>query len=248
MIGSSQVKIGRVDSVHKDVGLSSFLSRRIFSPKSSVYFGQSIRWRTSSPVRLVLKAAARPEELASRKASGNSSTSRRGYNPIDRVRLYVGLPLDAVSDCNTINHGRAIAAGLRALKLLGVDGVELPIWWGVAEKEAMGKYEWSGYLALAEMVRNTGLDLHISLCFHASSTEPKIPFLNGFLGSENLNPISSSRVGRGSGTDSACPWLWMTFLFSMGRLQSKFTVNFVRVSSRLSLLSLVPLSLAYQWG
>ena len=88
--------------------------------------------------------------------------------------MYVGLPLDAVSDCNTVNHARAIAAGLRALKLLGVDGVELPVWWGIAEKEAMGKYDWSGYLALAEMVRKVGLKLHISLCFHASR-EPKIP-------------------------------------------------------------------------
>lgn len=93
---------------------------------------------------------------------------------IDGVRLYVGLPLDAVSDCNTINHARAITAGLKALKLLGVDGVELPVWWGIAEKEAMGKYEWSGYLKLAEMVQKAGLKLHISLCFHASK-EPKIP-------------------------------------------------------------------------
>lgn len=92
----------------------------------------------------------------------------------DGVRLYVGLPLDSISECNAVNHARAIKAGLKALKLLGVDGVELPVWWGIAEKEAMGKYEWSGYLALAEMVQKVGLKLHVSLCFHASQ-EPKIP-------------------------------------------------------------------------
>lgn len=90
-----------------------------------------------------------------------------------RVRLYVGLPMDAVSDCNTVNHARAIAAGLKALKLLGVEGVELPIWWGIVEKEANEKYEWSGYLALAEMVQNAGLKLHASLCFHGSK-QPNI--------------------------------------------------------------------------
>ncbi|KAK9287801.1 hypothetical protein L1049_016242 [Liquidambar formosana] len=37
----------------------------------------------------------------------------------------------------------------------------------------MGKYEWSGYLALAEMVQKAGLKLHVSLCFHASK-ETKI--------------------------------------------------------------------------
>lgn len=93
---------------------------------------------------------------------------------IDGVKLYVGLPLDTVSRCNTINHARAIAAGLKALKLLGVDGVELPVWWGIAENEAMGKYNWSGYLAMVEMVEKLGLKLHISLCFHASE-EAKIP-------------------------------------------------------------------------
>jgi hypothetical protein len=82
--------------------------------------------------------------------------------------------LDAVSDCNTVNHARAIAAGLRALKLLGIDGVELPVWWGIVEKESMGKYDWSGYLVLAEMIKNAGLKLHVSLCFHGSK-QPKIP-------------------------------------------------------------------------
>ncbi|KAE8660123.1 tubby-like F-box protein 3-like isoform X1 [Hibiscus syriacus] len=100
-----------------------------------------------------------------------SSTSSKS---LDRLRLFVGLPLDTVSDGSTINHARAIAAGLKALKLLGVEGVELPVWWGVVENEEMGKYHWSGYLAVAEMVQKAGLKLHVSLCFH-SSDEPKIP-------------------------------------------------------------------------
>lgn len=93
------------------------------------------------------------------------------------MRLFVGLPLDAVSDCGQVNHARAIAAGLKALKLLGVEGVELPLWWGIVEKEAMGKFEWDGYHALAEMVEKAGLKLHVSLCFHASK-QPKISLPN----------------------------------------------------------------------
>lgn len=88
--------------------------------------------------------------------------------------MFVGLPLDTVSGCNGVNHEKAIAAGLKALKLLGVEGVELPLWWGVVEKEARGKYEWSSYLSVAEMVQKAGLKLHVSLCFHASK-QPKIP-------------------------------------------------------------------------
>lgn len=89
----------------------------------------------------------------------------------DGVKLYVGLPMNSISECNAINHSKAISAGLRALKLLGVEGVELPIWWGVAEKESMGKYEWSGYLSLVDMIQKSGLKLHVSLCFHASKEE-----------------------------------------------------------------------------
>lgn len=91
----------------------------------------------------------------------------------DGVKLFVGLPLDAVSSTNTINHARAIAVGLKALKLLGVDGIELPVWWGVVEKETRGKYDWTGYLALTEIIQKLGLKLHVSLCFHASE-EAKI--------------------------------------------------------------------------
>ncbi|KAL5701371.1 beta-amylase [Ranunculus cassubicifolius] len=90
------------------------------------------------------------------------------------VQLFVGLPIDAVSDCNTINHARAITAGLKALKLLGCEGVEIPVWWGIVEKEAMGKYEWSGYLALAKMVQNVGLKLRVSIAFHGSK-DLKVP-------------------------------------------------------------------------
>lgn len=94
---------------------------------------------------------------------------------VDGVRLFVGLPLDTVSyDCNSINNARAIAAGLKALKLLGVEGVELPVWWGIVEKDAMGEYDWSGYLSIAEMVQKVGLKLHVTLCFHGSK-KPNIP-------------------------------------------------------------------------
>lgn len=82
--------------------------------------------------------------------------------------------MDVVSETNTLNQPRGIAAGLKALKLLGVDGVELPVWWGIAEKEAIGSYNFSGYLDLLKMVKKVGLKLHVSLCFHASK-QPKIP-------------------------------------------------------------------------
>lgn len=115
----------------------------------------------------------------------------------ESLKLYVGLPLDAVSESHSINHARAIAAGLKALKLLGVDGVELPIWWGIVEKEGMGKYNWTGYLALAQLVQKMGLKLHVSICFHGCN-QCKIP-LPGWvsqIGESEPNIFFSDRSGQ----------------------------------------------------
>ncbi|KAJ4823071.1 hypothetical protein Tsubulata_009597 [Turnera subulata] len=138
------------------------------------FFRRNTRWPNSSGLRFSLNVTAQSQPQPIRSDNPSARNPTRRSKKVDGLRLFVGLPLDAVSDCNTINHARAIAAGLRALKLLGIEGVELPIWWGVVEKEEMGKYEWSGYLALAEMVHNAGLKLHVSLCFHGNK-QPKIP-------------------------------------------------------------------------
>lgn len=174
LLGTAQPKLGTADSVSRDVGLFNFSRNLVYSGKARVEFTQKSIKLAKASIRYSVKVAAQSEAAVSEKVSDFTTPSRLKSKPADGVRLYVGLPLDSVSDCNTINHARAISAGLKALKLLGVEGVELPIWWGVANKEAMGKYEWSGYLALAELVQKAGLKLHVSLCFHASK-EPKIP-------------------------------------------------------------------------
>lgn len=168
MIGSScQAKICKREVAYREQKFCCIPRR----PNSVSFFDPTTRMMNSR-LRFTLNAAAQTDPLRTDSVSGRGSA--RTSKSIDGVRLFVGLPLDVVSDCHTINHARAIAVGLKALKLLGVEGVELPVWWGIAEKEAMGKYEWSGYLALAEMVQSAGLKLHVSLCFHASK-QPKIP-------------------------------------------------------------------------
>ncbi|CAI0626953.1 unnamed protein product [Linum tenue] len=118
----------------------------------------------NSRLQLTLTAAAQSEPV--RSDSFPVQEPATTPDSINKVKLFVGLPLDVVSDCHSVNHARAITAGLKALKLLGVEGVEVPVWWGLVEKEEMGEYEWSGYLAVAEMVQTVGLKLHVSLCFH----------------------------------------------------------------------------------
>ncbi|KAH6808777.1 beta-amylase 3 [Perilla frutescens var. frutescens] len=170
VIGSSQVNLGRIN----DVGMCNFRRNlnvvNNYSKGCNLVQSRRFLWPSKSAIlSLRASASAQNQPVVSEKAS-----KIRGNKTIDGTKLFVGLPLDTVSNCNTVNHARAIAAGLKALKLLGVDGVELPVWWGVAENEAMGKYEWAGYLAIVEMIKNLDLELHVSLCFHASGDQ-KIP-------------------------------------------------------------------------
>uniref|UniRef100_A0ACD5WXR2 Uncharacterized protein n=1 Tax=Avena sativa TaxID=4498 RepID=A0ACD5WXR2_AVESA len=83
------------------------------------------------------------------------------------MRLFVGLPADVIStDGSKVNRPRAIRVGLRALKLLGVDGVELPVSWAIVQPGSDEQFEWTGYLAVADMVRDAGLSLRVSLLTH----------------------------------------------------------------------------------
>ncbi|CAL9748592.1 unnamed protein product [Musa acuminata subsp. burmannicoides] len=143
-------------------------------------------WRKRA-VWVARKVAVRSEAVLEEKAPPPMKKKEAGP-----VRLYVGLPLDAVSDCNAVNHGKAIAAGLRALALLGVHGVDLPVFWGVA---AAG--DWTSYLALAAMARDVGLRLRVSLHLHAQR-RPRLPLPESVSRAAASNPdlLFSDRSGR----------------------------------------------------
>ncbi|GER30201.1 beta-amylase [Striga asiatica] len=172
VIGKSQVNIGRINDVcFPNLNAKVFCSvRNNNNSKGS----QNSVWpsRSAQGFRLRTSASVQTQAVVSEKASKVTKT-----NPNNAIKLYVGLPLDTVSSSNTINHARAISAGLKALKLLGVAGVELPVWWGIAENEGPGNYNWTGYLAVVEMVKKLGLEVRVSLCFHASN-ENKISLPN----------------------------------------------------------------------
>lgn len=90
--------------------------------------------------------------------------------------FYVILPPDTISASNTLNHCKAIQAGLLALKALGVDGVVMQVFWGIVERDAPTKYDWSAYLALVKMVQAAGLKVQASICFNGcKSSQESLP-------------------------------------------------------------------------
>eukprot|EP00267_Zea_mays_P035406 XP_008671153.1 inactive beta-amylase 9 [Zea mays] len=99
--------------------------------------------------------------LVSEEAAGGERAAEGEGEDVE-VRLFVGLPADTVvSDGRGVGRPRAVSAS--ALKLLGVDGMELPVSWAVAQPGPGGWFEWVGYRGVAAMVRDAGLDLRVSL-------------------------------------------------------------------------------------
>lgn len=192
-MGSSS-GIVKADLNVRDLGFFNFGKLR-----NRVCFSQSRNFRNSNDrvLGFALKAAQAAGVVPADKVSADSSSDGASLESMDGIRLFVGLPLDVISECGRVNHEKAITAGLKALKLMGVDGVELPVWWGVAEKDAMGKYDWSGYLAIAQLVQKMGLKLHVSLCFHGSQ-KPDIPLPEWVsrVGEADPNVFFTDRSGR----------------------------------------------------
>ncbi|AED92597.1 Glycoside hydrolase family 14 [Arabidopsis suecica] len=174
VIGNPQARICRAELAYRELGFRFGSDVISGESRNRVSFcNQSSKWK-----EIAIRCSSRSvkcEAIVSDDASPFLKSTPKSKS-LESVKLFVGLPLDTVSDCNNVNHLKAITAGLKALKLLGVEGIELPIFWGVVEKEAAGKYEWSGYLAVAEIVKKVGLKLHASLSFHGSKqTEIGLP-------------------------------------------------------------------------
>ncbi|RYR61549.1 hypothetical protein Ahy_A04g018725 [Arachis hypogaea] len=150
VIGSSQDNLGMPELGNRELDFINLKDGFRIS-NDRVCFRKNIKWKKDG-IRFTLRAL-QSEPVQAEKHSGVGRRSKSisffcfdlhaGFCFwLDGVRLFVGLPLDAVSkDCNSLNHARAITAGLKALKLLGVEGVEFPVWWEIIEKDAAGKYD-----------------------------------------------------------------------------------------------------------
>uniref|UniRef100_A0A7S0N1D2 Beta-amylase n=1 Tax=Pyramimonas obovata TaxID=1411642 RepID=A0A7S0N1D2_9CHLO len=89
------------------------------------------------------------------------------------VPMYVALPLGAISHDNKLRSRKALRAALRALKLVGVEGVTANVWWGLVEKEGPQSYDWSAYEHLISMLSEEGLKFQCVFAFH------QVPDLQG---------------------------------------------------------------------
>ncbi|XP_020108069.1 inactive beta-amylase 9-like isoform X2 [Ananas comosus] len=153
-------------------------------PARRLGFGESVRvgsgiWRVGFDAAMRRNRAIRVGAGGFRAAlvkETNESPRKTNSALTGPVELFVGLPMDVASAHGGVNHAKAIAAGLRALKLLGAYGVELPIFWAAAQPDSdPAQFDWASHAALVEMARAAGLRIRATLCLHGSHRRPGVP-------------------------------------------------------------------------
>lgn len=89
-----------------------------------------------------------------------------------RIPVFVMMPVDTFgidsSGSPRIKRIRALTVSLKALKLAGVHGIAVEVWWGIVERFSPFEYNWSLYEELFKLISNSGLKLHVALCFHSN--------------------------------------------------------------------------------
>ncbi|GAB4845958.1 Inactive beta-amylase 4, chloroplastic [Ancistrocladus abbreviatus] len=89
-----------------------------------------------------------------------------------RIPVYVMMPLDSfaidTSGSPRIRKIKALSISLKALKLAGVHGIAVEVWWGIVERASPFAYNWSLYEDLFKLISESGLKLHVALSFHSN--------------------------------------------------------------------------------
>lgn len=118
----------------------------------------------TTSLRMKRQAACEPVacRAVARHVAAAAASSRRNGVPV-----FVMMPLDTVSKCGSaLNRRKAVAASLAALKSAGVEGIMVDVWWGIAECEGPGRYNFTGYMELMEMAKKNGLKVQAVMSFH----------------------------------------------------------------------------------
>ncbi|CAI9283479.1 unnamed protein product [Lactuca saligna] len=120
------------------------------------------RWRPVSGKSCILSMDVREK---SRSTLFESSKHKR-------VPLYVMMPIDSfgidTSGAPRIRKMKALTISLKALKLAGVHGIAVEVWWGIVERFFPHAYNWSLYEELFKLVSEMGLKLQVALSFHSN--------------------------------------------------------------------------------
>ncbi|GAV68812.1 Glyco_hydro_14 domain-containing protein [Cephalotus follicularis] len=125
-------------------------------------FNSTSKWRSVAGNSRILSMDAREK---SRSMLLESSKHKK-------VPIFVMMPIDAfcidASGSPRIRKIKAITVSLKALKLAGVHGIAVEVWWGIVERFSPSEYNWSLYEELFKIITDMGLKLHVAFSFHST--------------------------------------------------------------------------------
>ncbi|GLJ32441.1 hypothetical protein SUGI_0652750 [Cryptomeria japonica] len=105
------------------------------------------------------------------------------------IPVFVMLPLDVISNDNTLQNKDLLKANLKALKSANVDGLIVDVWWGIVEAEGPKQYDWSAYRDLFKLVQEQGFKLQAIMSFHQCGGDNiTIPLPKWVLKTSESNP------------------------------------------------------------
>ncbi|KAG2258276.1 hypothetical protein Bca52824_077570 [Brassica carinata] len=112
VIGNPQAKICRAELVCRELGFRFGSGINSGESRNKVCFltHQSSNWKE-------IKIRCSPRSVKCEAIVSDHVPFLKPIRSLESVKLFVGLPLDTVSDCNNVNHMKAIIAGLKALPL-----------------------------------------------------------------------------------------------------------------------------------
>ena len=83
------------------------------------------------------------------------------------IPLFCRLAPDAISITNFLTKSKALKVGFDALRVAGVRGVHVTVFWGIVENEPQ-VYDWQAYEELFAIVDKVGeLEVSVEFAFHA---------------------------------------------------------------------------------
>ena len=83
------------------------------------------------------------------------------------VPLFCRVASDAVTITNVLSKPEALKIGFQALRVAGMRGIHVTIFWGIVESEPR-VYDWSAYEELFEIAETAGeLEVSVEFAFHA---------------------------------------------------------------------------------
>jgi beta-amylase len=103
------------------------------------------------------------------------SCSNPGATQAQGCPVYVMLPLDTVwvvprdgTLVSVLKKEKLLFTALMTLKLAGVEGVMVDVWWGIVERAGPKNYDFSAYQTLFRMLAKAGLKVQAVMSFHAA--------------------------------------------------------------------------------